>query len=258
MTLRRSAASAALTLAMASAAVLIASPAHATDIQPGTGAQECADLTRDEALTVELIGVPDPMVAGEWAESTYRVTNTYDHPVDTLYTFVEVGAYDSSSGADIASENQWYVDGAWVPIEPGQVDTGVYFGETGPLLPGEHAEARIRTRLQADPPEGTIGSAAFSATWPAGYGVCYSSASDLEFGVTTAEPAPGNEPEPATGGATTPGDGEPTPVTPVAAPEPELAATGSSTGLAPLAAAGAVALALGAGMVRTVRRRATR
>ncbi|RKN07031.1 hypothetical protein [Streptomyces radicis] len=193
-------AAAALVGALFSATLFAAGPALAAapsggGIGPGgdLDAESCAEFTRYGPLDIELTGIPEPVVAGEWTEFTYRVTNTYDHPVDRLYAFVELGAYDTSGGADIAVKAQRFAHGAWRPLgaipeaDPEEGPHFPYLGRTGALDPGESAEARLRIRVHGGAPEGALGTAGLAATWADdATGVCESTVTDLEFDVAAA------------------------------------------------------------------------
>ncbi|MDT0446334.1 hypothetical protein [Streptomyces johnsoniae] len=197
MRLRRKVTVTALSAAVGSAAALVPVSASASaaggshpvaEIRPGgdIGEEDCTEWDSDGLLLIDLVGIPDPVVAGEWAEFTYRISNTYEVPVDELYTFVALGAYDTNDGADIETAGQWWDGEAWVGTE-GDEETGGYFGHTGPLLPGQSAEARMRVRVDEDAPERALGTAGMMGTYGNGAGLCRSTVDDLEFDVAAAD-----------------------------------------------------------------------
>ncbi|WP_159001411.1 hypothetical protein [Streptomyces sp. SBT349] len=173
-----------MSLLAAGPAWAAADPSGGT-IRPGgdIADENCEEFSSLGPLDIELTGIPDPVVAGEWAEFTYRITNTYDYPVDHLYTFVALGAYDTIDGADIATRGQWFVRGAWRDLDRAD-DTDEYFGRTGALAPGESAEARMRVTVDASAPERALGTAGMMGTFADdATGVCESTVTDMEFDV---------------------------------------------------------------------------
>ncbi|MFI7277898.1 hypothetical protein [Streptomyces sp. NPDC049879] len=179
-------ATAALSAALLSAALLGAAPATAAAtgaIHPGADDSGCLWWNDGGELDVRLVNIPEPVVAGQWATFTYRVTNTYDEPVDSLLTLADITAYDTADGSDVPLTAQWRADGAWTPLDA----TGWYdwFGTTDPLEPGESATARVRIKVTADAPDGTLGTAAIGAARTTG-GQCERTITDLEFAVATA------------------------------------------------------------------------
>lgn len=211
---------------------------------------ECTDYTWDvEAIGTELIGLPSEVVAGRWTEFTYRITNGFDQPVEELYAFAEVYAWDNKNFDDIAIDLQWFVDGAWENIE----DAWGYFGVTGVLAPGEYADARLRLKADADAPAGT-GYALSTGVYVSPDGACQEGEFTTSyFDIVPAGTTPDDTPAPST-------------KEPVNKPAPqgefaqlpvtgELAATGASSVLPLFTLAGAAAVALGAGTMVAVRRR---
>ncbi|GAB2922653.1 LPXTG cell wall anchor domain-containing protein [Streptomyces mayteni] len=220
--------------------------------EPLPGEEECVDWALDAPVATELIGLPSTVVAGEWSEFTYRITNTLDEPVDALHAFVAAEAVDTNASWEdswFTPELEWSVDGRWVPIE----DEFGYFGSTDTLAPGEYAEARMRLRVPASA-EG-FGWAMTSGVYVDADGVCQDSdwnvyefdvvapGSDVE-GPDDAEGSEvvGNRPAPQGGLEQIPTNGR-------------LAETGSDSRLPLFALAGATAVALGVGTMVTVRRR---
>ncbi|MFD7509084.1 hypothetical protein ACFV5N_07010 [Streptomyces sp. NPDC059853] len=211
---------------------------------------ECTDYAWDvEAIGTELIGLPSEVVAGQWTEFTYRITNGFDQPVEELYAFAEVYAWDNENFDDIAIDLQWFVDGAWENIE----DAWGYFGVTDVLAPGEYADARLRLKAAADAPAGT-GYALSTGVYVSPDGVCQEGElNTFYFDIVPAGTTPDDTPAPGTkepvNKPAPQGEFEKLPVT------GELAATGASSVLPLFTLAGAAAVALGAGTMVAVRRR---
>ncbi|WP_129840268.1 hypothetical protein [Streptomyces sp. RFCAC02] len=189
MRLHRIAASTAATAALLSIGTLAAAPAVAAPagtVHPGADDSHCLWWYDTDVLDVRLVGIPDPVVAGTWNLLTYRVTNTYDRPVDGLVALADISAYDPSvltGDADVPLRAQWKADGVWTDLDPaGWYD---WFGTTDPLQPGESATVRIRIKPAADAPEDTLGSAAYGAA-NVDTGMCERTLTDLEFDIVTA------------------------------------------------------------------------
>ncbi|WP_052848730.1 hypothetical protein [Streptomyces avicenniae] len=189
MPIRRNAtATTALSAALLAAAFLGAAPATAAPagaIHPGADDSSCLWWSDEGQLDVRLVNIPDPVVAGQWATFSYRVTNTYDEPVDGLVTMADISAYDTTDGADVPLTAQWRVNGKWKPLEArGWFD---WFGTTDPLEPGQSATARVRVKVAADAPDWALGSAAIAAANVNG-GMCERTLTDLEFDIAAATP----------------------------------------------------------------------
>ncbi|MGW7292468.1 hypothetical protein ACWGIB_08755 [Streptomyces xiamenensis] len=212
--------------------------------------EQCAGWEFDvTAVNTELIGLPGQVVAGQWTEFTYRISNEFDQPVETLYAFAEVYAWDNDTFNDIAIDLQWFVDGAWESI----TDEYGYFGATDRLAPGEYAEAQLRLKVADDAPAG-VGYALSTGIYVDADGLCQEGEFDVHyFDIVPAGTTPDDKPSTGTkeqGNKPAPqGEFEQLPVT------GELAATGSSPALPMFALAGATAVGLGAGAMFLVRRR---
>ncbi|WP_326598637.1 LPXTG cell wall anchor domain-containing protein [Streptomyces sp. NBC_01803] len=176
MRLRRALPATAVTAAVALTGGLVPGHASAEDA--------CADWSGAGPAPTELTGVPETLVAGEWAEFTLRAANTFDGPVDSLHPFVFVQT--TSPGGDYAAwvvaTVEWHADGEW--IEPG---TNGYLAVTGPLAPGEYAEARVRTRVPAGISE-EMGWSVVSGVYVNAEGECQlSDWNDYEFDAMPAD-----------------------------------------------------------------------
>lgn len=187
MSVRRTATAAtALSAALVSAALLGAGPATAAaagTIHPGGDDSSCSFWSDEGELDVRLVNVPDPVVAGTWAPFTYRVTNTYEEPVDGLLTLADITAYDTADGANVPLTAQWRVDGAWEPLTAaGWYD---WFGTTDPLGPGESATVRMRVRVTADAPDRALGSVVLGGARVAPE-QCERTLTDMEFDIAEA------------------------------------------------------------------------
>ncbi|MDT0266250.1 hypothetical protein RM844_08070 [Streptomyces sp. DSM 44915] len=187
MPVRRTAtAVSALSAALLSATLLSAAPATAATaatIHPGADDSACRHWYNDGALDVRLENIPDPVVAGEWAEFDYRITNTLDVPVDGLVTLAEITAYDTLDGSDVPVTTEWFADGAWTPLTTrGWYD---WFGTTDALQPGESATARLRVLVAADAPDWALGSAVIGGAHLTPQS-CERTLTDLEFDIVEA------------------------------------------------------------------------
>lgn len=134
-------------------------------------------------LGLDVRGPPDLVVVDEWAELNYRITKGDDHPAHTLYAPADLTRLrDRQRGLDhVATE--WYTAGGWVPAD-GEAEKSGHFGTTGPLAPGQSAQARMPSKVTEEAPEDTTGLAIRSGV-PARDGVCGMSANDHEFAVQT-------------------------------------------------------------------------
>ncbi|GAA1920586.1 hypothetical protein GCM10009716_31550 [Streptomyces sodiiphilus] len=214
--------------------------------------EECTDIVWNEDIHTELIGLPSKVVAGQWTEFTFRVSNNSDKPMDAIDAFAEVAAWDGEEFEDVPVTLQWSFDGTWHTVN----DEWGYFGTAGSLQPGEYAEATMRLKVDASAPAG-FGLVITSGVYIDENGAC--ELSDLnvyEFDVVPAgtdvkrpedakgEKSKGNKPAPQ-------GEFEQIEKTGT------LAETGADSVLPMFALAGAAAVALGAGAVFLVRRRET-
>ncbi|MCU4747258.1 hypothetical protein OCG20_12450 [Streptomyces sp. G-5] len=211
---------------------------------------ECVDWEFDAPINAELIGLPSQVVAGQWTEFTYRISNEFDKPVETLYAYAEVFGWDNEDFNDIAIELQWFYDGAWENIE----DQYGYFGETDVLAPGEYVEAQLRLKVADDAPAGSGYALSTGVYVSAEGGLCQEGEWNIyDFEIVPAGTTPDDKPSTGTKGRgnkpAPQGEFEQLPVT------GELAATGSSSALPMFALAGATAVGLGAGAMFLVRRR---
>ncbi|MDT0305874.1 LPXTG cell wall anchor domain-containing protein [Streptomyces sp. DSM 44917] len=212
-------------------------------------AEDCEEWAENPDVVAELIGLPATVVAGEWTEFTYRITNDSDAAVEALDAFVYAEATDSDWEDYVVPRLEWYIDGAWSEV----TDEFGYFGTTD-LEPGAQEEARLRLQVPADAPEG-FGYAVSAGSYVDDAGVCQDATWNVyEFEVVPAgadveDPgeAPGtegegNRPGPQGGLEELPSTGD-------------LAETGSSSDLPLFALAGGTAVALGAGTLVLIRRR---
>ncbi|MFJ4711130.1 peptidase [Streptomyces sp. NPDC088785] len=234
---------------------------------PTDPADECTDHEDSPGTLAELRGLPSEIVAGSgWQGFTFRVSNytgtAFESFSADLYAFSY--AYDTNTTETSRYLHvQWYDGTAWQDLDTRIESDHENFGEGGPLAPGDHADIRLRIKVDAKAPAGIGGSVAF-ATSVNTEGVCgYSVPEDQEyrFEILPAATKPGGGVPPATAepkpSATPSAKPSNTPA-PQASSTPlagSLAATGSSSALPTMGVVGGVAVLAGAGVVYSVRRR---
>ncbi|NEB81662.1 hypothetical protein G3I40_41595 [Streptomyces sp. SID14478] len=227
--------------------------------EPTSPTDECTDIADedDPGTVAELRGLPSKIVAGSgWHGFTYRIANKSDRDFDTVFASLFVSA--AADDADFTDTTkhltvQWFDGKDWQNLEIG-TEQFLPFTSTDGLKPGDHADAKLRIKVDAKAPAGwgagvTLGMSVDES------GLCSFNDSDsalYEFDIlaadatpgkvtpATAKPKPSNTPAPQ--GSSTPVSGA-------------LASTGSSSVLPTVGLVGGLAVVAGAGVVYSVRRR---
>ncbi|OIV37266.1 hypothetical protein BIV57_12090 [Mangrovactinospora gilvigrisea] len=214
-------------------------------------------------MRTALTGLPSKIVAGSGFH-TFRldVRNTGD----AAYKSVDLGVFAGRLDADYFVDTRYLTmqfqdpaSGRWTPISLAESDLSAgYLGSTG-IRPHESFSVKLRLAVSAAAPAGQ----AFAFTvgiYADGEGNCVYTADEFyEFRIVKA----GSPTPPKDDTAKPQGGAKPLPSTKPAgstkiAPKGTLAETGSNSALPAIGLSAAAAVALGAGTLYTVRRRAAR
>ncbi|MGY0024441.1 LAETG motif-containing sortase-dependent surface protein [Streptomyces sp. cg35] len=240
-------------------AVTTTPPSETTEPGDEPGDDECTDYEDSPGTLAELRGLPSKVVAGSgWHGFTFRVSNytgkAFESVSAELYAFAY--AYDEDTTEITRFVHvQWFDGSAWKDIDT-SIESEDYlpFADAGALAPGEHADIKLRLKVDAKAPTGIGGSMAFATSVDAD-GVCgFSVPEDQEyrFEILAADSEPGKvppaKPEPKPSNTPAPQSSS----TPLAG---SLASTGADSMLPTVGLVGGVAVLAGAGVVYSVRRR---
>ncbi|MFG3496208.1 peptidase [Streptomyces sp. NPDC047928] len=231
--------------------------ADAKKAADGDGGDEGTCVDAD--ISTAVIGMPTKVAAGSTVNFSLRLTNDSKETMDKVHAFATVYASDKNGDKDLDHllKLQWSTAASpkWQNF-----DRDGRTASLGSLANGKHTDVKLRLTVDAKAPAGE-GVALAAGDFVNDDGTC-GEAPGLEveeFEITAAPGKPGGGTKP---GTTVPVTSNPTPqggtstqvVTTTA--KGQLASTGSDSALPQLALAGGAAVALGAGAMFVVRRRA--
>ncbi|MGC9500796.1 hypothetical protein [Streptomyces sp. WG7] len=253
-----------------------ASTARETAEKALEAARKCI---RENGLTSLVTGLPSEVVAGTTVGFTLRVTNGTERTL-TVDPLVFVHATGEHSGGKNPLEVKWSTGSDWQALTG---DGPEHIGPVGTLKPGGRSDVRLRMRIDSAA-RATDALALFASDASDAYKPCvHGPMKRYEFKILPAGSKPGAVDEatpgrpggnddkrpdtaaPGTGTGTGPSAQGGAPQQPAqtqaqaqatgADTAGNLAKTGTSSAMAPLAVTSAVAVALGAGTVFAIRRR---
>ncbi|MFC7304439.1 LPXTG cell wall anchor domain-containing protein [Streptomyces monticola] len=229
-----------------------------------TALAEAKKCVRENGLTSRAVGLPSKVVAGTTVDFTLRVTNGTERTV-SVDPLVFVNA---QGGQQELLKTQWYDGSGWQTLKG---DEPEHLDRIETMKPDARTDLKLRLKVAAKAKSGDalalFAADAFDAYKPCVLGVMARydfkllPAGSKPGDVDDAEPGKPAENDDQRPGAAKPGSGTSAqggsskqPAAAGAEAEGDLATTGSS-GVTPIALAGAAAVALGAGAVFVVRRR---
>lgn len=229
-------------------------------------AEECVD---EKALTALAVGLPSKVVAGTTVDFTLRVTNGTQRTL-TVDPLAFVHVTDEAQGAKSDLLVQWSNGSGWQTLGS---DGPEHIAHVDTMKPGGQSDVKLRMTVEAAAEEGDA-FALFAVDASDAYNPCVLGPMkryDFELLPAGSEPGavddaqpgdPGKEDDERASSATSGtkvsaqgGTSEKAAGTAATDATGNLAQTGSSSAMGPLALAGAVTVVLGAGAVVAVRRR---